>query len=168
MFTNQGVDLARNVLRLGRAGNKDSLYSSQRGYRAYPFTQILSTAGESISLADYKGKYVLLDFWGTWCAPCRAETPYLRDAYAKTSRDTIEFISIASSDTPEKVKAYCLKEQLNWPQLLSDEVNKLAATYHIIAYPTTILIGPDGKVMLKRLQGKNMVDMLTHLPPLRP
>jgi thiol-disulfide isomerase/thioredoxin len=168
VFVNQGVDLSRNVLRLGRAGNKDSLYSSQQGYRAYPFNRMISTAGKSISLGDYKGKYVLLDFWGTWCAPCRAETPFLREAYTKTSRDDIEFISIASDDTPEKVKAYCLKEQLNWPQLVSDEVNKLAATYHVNSWPTTILIDPDGKVLSKGLRGKSMVDVLTKLPPRKP
>lgn len=110
VYEHKGVDVVRNVLQLKRVANADSLYSTQIGFKAHPFTASEFATRKKISLGDYRGKYVFIDFWGTWCAPCRAEMPFLKGAYATTKRDKIEFIGIVSEDTPEKLKAYVDKE----------------------------------------------------------
>jgi thiol-disulfide isomerase/thioredoxin len=168
VFELDRVEYGRKLLRLKRVSKQDSLFSSQVGFRPYPFNAINLHTDKNLSLNDYKGRYVLLDFWGTWCAPCRAETPHLRMAYEQFSRSDLEIIGIGCNDTVEKIKAYCASENAQWPQILADDTNKLVDRYHISSWPTTILLDRDGKVVVKNLRGSQMMNILYQLTTRKP
>ena len=158
-----GVNLARQVIRLKKMNRNDTLYSTQRGYVAPPFTAVEFTTKKPLSLASLRGKYVLLDFWGTWCAPCRAEMPSLKMVYEQFDRSKVEFIGIVTNDTPEKLRQYLDQEKITWPQLLSEEADKIAERYQVNSYPTTVLIDPQGKVVLTDIRGSNLMQVLYQL-----
>ncbi len=160
VFAIDRVDYDRKLLRLNRVRDRRNLVASQVGFRAHTFEGTNLLTDKKIALSDYKGRYVLLDFWGTWCAPCRAETPNLRMAYETFNRADLEIIGIGCDDTVEKVKAYCTAEKADWPQLLADDTNKLVERYHINSWPTTMLLDREGKVVLKGLRGPQMMNIL--------
>ncbi|MDZ4724079.1 MAG: TlpA disulfide reductase family protein [candidate division Zixibacteria bacterium] len=89
-------------------------------------------------------KAVVINFWGTWCPPCRAEIPALVQLYDEYKDQGVEIVSIALNDTPEKVNGYAAKADMRWIQLMGDEsvVSKFGS---ITAVPTTIFLSPSGK-----------------------
>ncbi|MFY0252558.1 redoxin family protein [Chitinophaga sp. 30R24] len=114
--------------------------------------------GNPVNLQTLKGKYVLLDFWGSWCAPCRQSHPYLTALYAKYHSRGLEILGIAQeqSTTLSECRTEWLnaiqKDKLVWPQVLnneeSDKFNAVAA-YGITAFPTKILLDKDGKIVAR-------------------
>ncbi|QKZ14873.1 redoxin domain-containing protein [Spirosoma sp. KUDC1026] len=158
-----GVDLLRQVIRLKKMNRNDTLYSTQRGFLAPPFTAVEFTTQKPLSLSSLRGKYVLLDFWGTWCTPCRAEMPSLKRAYEQFDRSQVEFVGIVTNDTPEKLRQYLDQEKITWPQLHSDEADKIAEAYQVNSYPTTVLLDPQGKVVLTHISGQNLPQVLYQL-----
>lgn len=162
-----GVDLGKQVVRLRPMPTDTLLYSTQLYYEAPPFSTTEFTSQQPLSLAAYRGKYVLLDFWGTWCAPCLRQMKYLKEAYANTSREKLDIIGIVADDTPGRLRDYLTKEGIIWPQVIADEVNRLVSLYQVKSYPTTILIDPKGRVLIKNLQGRNMADILIQIGQVR-
>ena len=96
-------------------------------------------------LADYRGKWLLLDFWGTWCPPCREEMPKI-NAFAQKikGRDDLAFLSIACRDQPDKVISFLAAHDYNIPASMSD--NQVQKKYEVPGYPAKYLISPTGKV----------------------
>lgn len=113
--------------------------------------------GQSISLTDFKGRYVLLDFWGSWCVPCRAGNPHLLDLYEKYKEKGIEFVGIACSDTPEAWRKAIEKDRIGvWRHISDTELKvdnvrgqdkSISKQYAIDSYPTKILIDPKGFII---------------------
>ena len=116
-------------------------------------------------LSDYKGKWVLLDFWGTWCGPCVMETPFLVDTYEKLGGDKFEMISIANDRSVEIVSDYVKKNEMKWTNTVALEgyAKGVLEQYGITSYPTLMLIDPDGKfVKLKdhELRGELLIPTI--------
>lgn len=114
--------------------------------------------GNIFSLSSLRGKYVLLDFWGSWCGPCRASHPHLKEIYAKYKDKGLEIVGIADekSDDINDAKALWLKaikdDGINWIQVLNNydkATNNLAMSYGITGFPTKILLDKNGKVLFK-------------------
>ena len=108
--------------------------------------------------ADYAGKYVVYDFWATWCPDCRADLPAMKELYAKYG-DKVAFVGISFDTDPEKLDAYLAENEIGWPQLsdfVTKKESKVADAFHVKWIPSMYLVGPDGKVML----GTVMVDKL--------
>lgn len=135
----------------------DFLSPTAKGKPAIPFTRT-DKDGREIRLADYRGKVVLLDFWGSWCAPCRASHPHLKQLYAQYKDKGFEIIAIASekAPTPEEQKKKWLaaieKDGINWVHILNNdgrEKQDLIREYRITAFPTKILLDQDGKILLR-------------------
>jgi peroxiredoxin len=112
-----------------------------------------------LKLEDFRGKYVLLDFWATWCTPCLAEMPDLKGVYQEFSKDE-RFVMIGLSldeeiDAPRKL----VKERhIPWVQVFlgSGSESPVARDYGVEAIPATFLIGPDGKLIAKGLRGEQI------------
>jgi thiol-disulfide isomerase/thioredoxin len=115
--------------------------------------------GQPLSASQFKGKVVLLDFWATWCAPCRAKLPGVIEIYKKYHPQGFEIIGISLDSDREQLAAF-VKQQvgMTWPQYIDGEgdTNKLATKYGIEAIPYTLLIGPDGKIIGKDLRGDSL------------
>jgi len=117
--------------------------------------------GQALSLSDYKGKYVLVDFWASWCVPCRKGNPHLKELYSQYKDKGFEIIGVSDDDSrPEAWKGAVAKDELPWKHVLrgmkvtrdGDKVNidrskDISAGYNVSSLPTQILIGPDGKII---------------------
>jgi thiol-disulfide isomerase/thioredoxin len=113
-------------------------------------------AGNPLSVAALKGKVVLIDFWATWCGPCRAELPNVISTYDQYHSQGFEIIGVSLDDQRNLVDTF-LKQQkgMSWPQYYDGQGwnNKLAQKYQVKAIPCTILIGRDGKIIGTYLHG---------------
>ncbi len=92
------------------------------------------------------GKWIMVDFWGTWCAPCRKEHPDLQKFYDSTvvqNPEKISLLTVACNDTQPRVLAYMEEKKFTFPVAMSD--NKIQETYAVQGYPTKILVTPEGK-----------------------
>lgn len=119
---------------------------------------VQTVSGDSLRLSDFRGKFVMLDFWGTWCAPCLNELPHLRKLSQSFSED-LKVIGLAR-DHPRSLEDF-LKEQehkIPYPNGISDP--KIEKAYGIVSWPTTFLIAPNGKIIAKNLRGEKMVDLV--------
>ena len=108
--------------------------------------------GKELKLSDYRGKAVILHFWGTWCRPCVASTPELKKAYAKLKSrfgDKFELISLSMDDSDVTLSRHVQKYHLDWPQARIGLRSKISADYNVNdRAPSFFLIGPDGKLLL--------------------
>lgn len=115
------------------------------GY-AVPDFKLKDLNGKEVSLADFKGKYALLDFWGTWCRYCVMGLPQMKEYYAKYS-DRIEFVGIDCRESEEAWRAGVAKYELPWTNLYNGYDQSLIVEYGIQGYPSKIIIDPEGKVV---------------------
>ncbi|MDR6785391.1 peroxiredoxin [Pedobacter africanus] len=107
------------------------------------------TNGKMVSLKDFKGKYVLLDFWASWCGPCRGDVPELKDVYEKMKGKNISFVSISiDSDKSKWLKALA-EENMPWIQLgdLKGDQNTAMLAYKVKGIPSKFLIDPNGIII---------------------
>ena len=120
---------------------------SQEGMKALDFTAT-TLDGRKIRLSDYRGKWVILEFWGTWCGPCVSFLPTLQELYDQFHDKGLEIIAIAN-DKPETVKKFLAQHPHPWPQIpqYPPDHDTLLKMYHISGYPTTYLIDPKGKII---------------------
>ncbi len=109
--------------------------------------------GQSFSLSDLQGGYVLLDFWGSWCGPCRQESPALVQL-AKTTKDKLTIVSIAIERDSSAWARARTQDKRNWPHQVMDETGSLkflggaiAEVYGVNQVPTNFLIDPEGTVV---------------------
>ena len=111
-----------------------------------PDFKLRNLDGEYMTLASFKGKYVLLDFWGTWCGWCIKGIPDMKEYYAKY-KDRIEFVGIDCRDTEEKWKEGVAKHELPWTNLYNGDGQEIVIAYGVQGYPTKIIIDPEGKIV---------------------
>ena len=99
--------------------------------------------GKQVSLADYRGKIVLLNFWASWCLPCRAEMPSMEKLYNKFKNSAFTILAVNLGETVKQVKAFKESYSLNFPILL-DADSSVGSIYGAISIPTSYLIDRDG------------------------
>jgi peroxiredoxin len=132
------------------------------------FTQI-DKDGKLVSLKDFLGKYVLVDFWASWCIPCRQEHPFLKKAFEKYNAKGFTIISFSLDKLEDKNKwlAAIEKDNLTWPQLCDFKVwsGDVVSRYNLQGrgIPSNFLIDPDGKIVARDLRGEEVEIKLNQL-----
>ena len=118
--------------------------------------------GDSVRLGDLKGKVVLVDFWASWCGPCRAENPNVVRAYSKYKGKGFEILAVSLDDRKDKWLAAIQADNLSWTHVsdLKGWKNAAAELYSIRAIPQNLLIDPQGKIIAKNLRGEALETKL--------
>ncbi len=144
--------------------------SISSGGPAPDFTK-LDINGKPVSLSQFKGKYVLLDFWGSWCGPCRAANPHLKELYSQYSAKGFEILGISSEKVSGQAQAEKMwkeaveKDGLTWTNVINNEAamkQDVVQLYSIEGYPTQILLDKEGKIVARWLGagGKELDEKL--------
>jgi thiol-disulfide isomerase/thioredoxin len=117
-------------------------------------------AGKPLSLASYKGKVVLVDFWATWCGPCRAELPTVIATYKKYHDRGFEIIGVSLDQDQAKLTGFTESMNMTWPQFFDGQgwQNKLAVKYGIESIPVTYLLDGNGKIIGRDLRGDELTQ----------
>ncbi|MCW3116451.1 MAG: resA 7 [Chitinophagaceae bacterium] len=136
------------------------------GNPAPDFTQA-DLKGNIISLSDFKGKYVLLEFWASWCIPCRQQNPFLKKLYDQYKDRNFIILGI-SKDNKDQKQAWIdaiKKDGITWPQLSDPEGNEsiIARKYNVQPIPANFLIDPAGKIIATELYGDALQAKLKKL-----
>jgi peroxiredoxin len=125
------------------------------------------TSGKVVKLRSFRGKFVLIDFWASWCGPCRYEKPNLIKTYRRFHDKgfTVLGISLDREENKAKWLAAIHQDKLEWPQVadLRSPENRVAILYGVTAIPDNILIGPDGKIVAKDLSDEILNNKLQEL-----
>lgn len=114
--------------------------------------QVTDLRGETLSLTQYRGQVVLLDFWATWCGPCIAEMPNVKATYAKYKNQKFEIIGISLDRSTAPLEAYIASQGLTWRQYW-DNGGKISYMYNVRAIPSTFLIDGAGIIRRVNLRG---------------
>ncbi|GEP89752.1 Peroxiredoxin [Chitinophaga terrae (ex Kim and Jung 2007)] len=121
--------------------------------------------GKPVKISDFKGKYVLLDFWASWCGPCRAENPNVLKAYNTFKDKNFIVVGVSLDDNADKWKAAIKEDGMPWIQLsdLKGWRNAVAQEYGIQGIPYSLLIDPNGIIIAKELRGTKLHEKLASL-----
>ena len=143
----------------GAISNAKALEATAEGKKYPDFTVVLED-GSQASLSDYvgKGSYTLVDFWASWCGPCRREIPNIKKMYEQYNGNGMNFLGVAVWDAPADTHLAMDQLQIPWPVMVSKEKNLKDPTnkYGINGIPHIIIFGPDGTIVSRGLQGEEL------------
>jgi thiol-disulfide isomerase/thioredoxin len=123
--------------------------SAQQGAAAPDFS-LTDLNGRPLALSAYRGKVVLLDFWATWCVPCREEIPHLIDLQNKYGSQGLQIVGVSMDDSPDPVRDFYQHFKMNYPVVMGDA--RTGELYGgVLGLPIAFVVGPDGKITSKHI-----------------
>ena len=140
------------------------LQRSALGEPMLDFTQN-NMEGQPVRFAEFKGKYVFVDFWASWCGPCRAENPNVLKAYNQYKDKNFTVVGVSLDDNGDRWKKAVKDDNMPWTQLsdLKGWNNEVSTYYGIRGIPSSLLIDPQGKIIAKNLRGEALHQKLATL-----
>jgi thiol-disulfide isomerase/thioredoxin len=140
--------------------------STINGTMAAPELSLPDPNGKTITLSSLKGKYVLIDFWASWCGPCKSEMPNVVKLYKKYQQKNFTVFSVSLDDDPNKWKAAIQDWGMVWPNHVSNLKgwnSDLPQLYGFDGIPYTVLVNPEGKVIGTNLRGAKLAKKLAEI-----
>ena len=127
-----------------------------------PEIKMNTPEGKSLTLSSFKGKVVLIDFWASWCGPCRKENPHVVEMYRKFKNKNFEIFGVSLDKNLNEWKDAVRKDGIKWPQVSDLKMwdSEVVKTYLIEAIPYTVLIDKEGKIIAKGLTGTELEQKL--------
>lgn len=164
MYNNMGNELQMSSDGVYLLKHINEMEPSAVGKMAKDFSGKDIMTGKDFSLQEAKGKYVFIDFWGSWCIPCIELIPSLVEEHAKYKNHNIIFLSVAYDTERDlsKAKAIIKEKHMDWVNLWQDrkvEENSITAKFDVRAFPTTVIIDPAGKIIYKREGNDNFIKV---------
>ena len=123
--------------------------------------QVTDSKGQEVSLKKFRGQVVLLDFWATWCVPCIAEMPHLKEIYDKYKDQNFEIVGISLDQTQTALDSYIEEQNITWTQFLDS--GAVAKMYNVTSIPATFLIDGEGIVREVELRGSALEEAVAEL-----
>jgi cytochrome c biogenesis protein CcmG/thiol:disulfide interchange protein DsbE len=143
-------------------GRDPKLRSNALEGRQAPAFSLKTLSGEPFSLASVKGKPVVLNFWSTWCQPCKIEHPVLMGAAESYGPAGVQFVAVLYQDEPAKAQAFLNRSGAHWPTL-ADPGGRTAIAYGVAGVPETFFIDKDGRIVRKVSGPVSQAIMVTTL-----
>jgi thiol-disulfide isomerase/thioredoxin len=129
--------------------------------RTAPGFSLPNMEADTVSLSSFKGDYVLLDFWASWCVPCRKENPYLQYLQKKYRNRNFSIVSIAVGDSPVAWQEAIKKDNMTWTNLFEDPSQPISREqYGVMEIPASFLIDPEGNIIGRDLKGEELEKKL--------
>jgi thiol-disulfide isomerase/thioredoxin len=163
-----------SAVQSGPAGG-DSRYVAGNGVseivkdrKPAPAVQGTTLDGKSLSLADFKGKVTVVNFWASWCAPCRAEAPTMQKVYDETKASGVQFVGVDIKDGKDNAQAFVRTYQITYPSMY-DQAGQIALAFRSIppnAVPSTLVIDRNGDVAARAIGSVSytpLKDIVTRL-----
>jgi thiol-disulfide isomerase/thioredoxin len=168
-WTKSNYDLLSDQLKNSKSGLEvqktvNSFGLMKKGNYVLDFEQ-RDIHDSSFHLSSLKGQYVLIDFWASWCGPCRKENPNVKKVYDKYHAQGFEIVSVSLDNDANQWKQAVEKDKLNWIQIsdLKGWENEIAKTFHINGIPTNILLDKEGKIIATNLRGNELERQVSKL-----
>ena len=119
-------------------------------------------SGKEVSLSDYKGKKVFLNFWASWCPPCKAEMPEMEKLYQETKDSDLVILAVNLAEDKSTVQNFIKDNQYNFPVLL-DTDNAVASNYQVVSIPTSFFIDKEGNIVDKHIGTMSIENMKSYI-----
>ncbi len=123
-----------------------------------PIFECPDVNGKMYGPESFKGKVLLIDFWASWCGPCRAEIPHLKKVYEKYSRNDVEFLSVSIDKGESEWKKALSQENMPWTQVLAPKSgSEVSRLYQFSGIPFLVIIDKEGKISSKFIRGEEAI-----------
>ena len=153
--TSQGKNADEMIESIAKGDERKKIQRSLVVGSKFPDFEKKDTAGKPLSIANFKGKVVLIDIWATWCEPCVAELPNVLKTYEKYHGKGFEIVGISLDQDASKLASFTKEKNMTWPQFFDGKGrgNELAVKYGVNSIPATYLLDAQGNIAAKDLRG---------------
>ena len=142
----------------GRPGVNDTLGEVAVSTERFTDFQVTTLDGRPLRLSDLRGSIVMIDFWSSWCPPCRSEAPILAEAYERWSELGVEFVGVSIWDTEGDVRDFVEQHGIKYPNAV-DEDGQIAVEFGVRGIPEKFFVNPEGEIV-RKINGPNTSQSL--------
>ncbi|MDR0832980.1 MAG: AhpC/TSA family protein [Candidatus Symbiothrix sp.] len=170
-LTESLTSVVRDTINLPEQPHKKELEAKIRGLKntslgaVAPDFELKDANGKPVRLSDFRGKYLLLDFWASWCGPCRRENPNLVSLYHKHKAQNFDILGVSLDEKTQPWQRAIQTDRLAWSQVIDGQSfdTSVALKYDVSVIPQNFLIDPQGVIIAKNLRGSALAEKISEL-----